>query len=161
VVIHQNRQGQIRGTAGVEQLANIVIKLYREHTDKNEWRRNVTKVMVEKNRFCGRTGPACWLCGTTPSQADSKNSLPNKSNSTKLATVSPTISTRSDQQLIDEAQASLDHAVMLSNWLSDKDHGMSCWIHPDDAIGDKRILIICSKTLEPTDAKSRGKSKLR
>lgn len=61
VVIHQNRQGTIRGTAGVEQLANIVIKLYREHTDLDEWRRNVTKVMVEKNRFSGRTGPACWL----------------------------------------------------------------------------------------------------
>lgn len=60
-VIHQNRQGQIRGTAGVEQLANIVIKLYREHTDQDEWRRNVTKVVVEKNRFCGRTGPACYL----------------------------------------------------------------------------------------------------
>lgn len=60
-VIHQNRQGQIRGTAGVEQLANIVIKLYRNNTDNNEWRRNVTKVMVEKNRFCGRTGPACYL----------------------------------------------------------------------------------------------------
>lgn len=60
-VIHQNRQGQIRGTAGVEQLANIVIKLYRNNTDLNEWRRNVTKVMVEKNRFCGRTGPACYL----------------------------------------------------------------------------------------------------
>lgn len=61
VVIHQNRSGTIRGTAGVEQLANIVIKLYREHTDLDEWRRNVTKVMVEKNRFSGRTGPACWL----------------------------------------------------------------------------------------------------
>jgi twinkle protein len=60
-VIHQNRQGSIRGTAGVEQLANIVIKLYRDNTDVNEWRRNVTKVVVEKNRFCGRTGPACWL----------------------------------------------------------------------------------------------------
>jgi twinkle protein len=60
-VIHQNRQGQIRGTAGVEQLANIVIKLYRNNTDVNEWRRNVTKVVVEKNRFCGRTGPACYL----------------------------------------------------------------------------------------------------
>lgn len=60
-VIHQNRQGQIRGTAGVEQLANIVIKLYRENTDADPWRRNVTKVVVEKNRFCGRTGPACYL----------------------------------------------------------------------------------------------------
>lgn len=60
-VIHQNRQGQIRGTAGVEQLANIVIKMYRDNTDLDEWRRNVTKLVVEKNRFSGRTGPACWL----------------------------------------------------------------------------------------------------
>lgn len=60
-VIHQNRSGQIRGTAGVEQLANIVFKLYRDKTDINEWRRNVTKIVVEKNRFSGKTGPACWL----------------------------------------------------------------------------------------------------
>jgi twinkle protein len=60
-VIHQNRQGQIRGTAGVEQIANIVIKLYRDKTDTDPWRRNITRVTVEKNRFCGRTGPACWL----------------------------------------------------------------------------------------------------
>lgn len=60
-VIHTNRQGQIRGTAGVEQLANIVLRLERNKTDDNEWRRNVTKVSVEKNRFCGYTGPACYL----------------------------------------------------------------------------------------------------
>jgi twinkle protein len=60
-VIHQNRQGQIRGTAGVEQLANIVIKLHRDKLDKDPWRRNVTTVVVENNRFCGRTGPACYL----------------------------------------------------------------------------------------------------
>lgn len=60
-VIHQNRQGQIRGTAGVEQLANIVAKLYRDKTEVDEWRRNVTKIVVEKNRFCGKTGPAEWL----------------------------------------------------------------------------------------------------
>jgi twinkle protein len=60
-VIHQNRAGQIRGTAGVEQLANIVMKLYRDHTNVDPWIRNVTKVVVEKNRFCGRTGPACYL----------------------------------------------------------------------------------------------------
>ena len=61
VVIHQNRQGQIRGTAGVEQLANIVIKLHRDILDPNEWRRNVTKVVIEKNRFCGKAGPASYL----------------------------------------------------------------------------------------------------
>jgi twinkle protein len=60
-VIHQNRQGQIRGTAGVEQLANIVLKLNRERMSEDPWRRNVTKIIVEKNRFCGRTGPGCYL----------------------------------------------------------------------------------------------------
>lgn len=60
-IIHTNRQGQIRGTAGVEQLANIVIRLERNKTDANEWRRNITKVSVEKNRFCGYTGPAAYL----------------------------------------------------------------------------------------------------
>lgn len=60
-VIHTNRQGQIRGTAGVEQLANIVIRAERNKTDRDEWRRNVMKLTVEKNRFCGFTGPASYL----------------------------------------------------------------------------------------------------
>ena len=60
-VIHNNRNGEIRGTAGVAQLANIVINLERDKTDANEWRRNITKVTVEKNRFCGYTGPASYL----------------------------------------------------------------------------------------------------
>jgi twinkle protein len=60
-VIHQNRQGEIRGTAGVEQLANIVIKLERDLEELDEWRRNILKVYIQKNRFCGRTGPACYL----------------------------------------------------------------------------------------------------
>jgi twinkle protein len=60
-VIHQNRQGQIRGTAGVEQLANIIIRLERDLITADAWRRNITKVTVDKNRFCGRTGPASWL----------------------------------------------------------------------------------------------------
>lgn len=60
-VIHQNRQGLIRGTAAVEQMANIVLKLEREIESPDAWRRNVTKVTVQKNRFCGRTGPGCYL----------------------------------------------------------------------------------------------------
>lgn len=60
-VIHTNRQGQIRGTAGVEQIANIVIRLERNKVEENEWRRNITKITIEKNRFCGYTGPACYL----------------------------------------------------------------------------------------------------
>ena len=60
-VIHQNRAGEIRGTAGVEQLANIVIKITREKEALDDWRRNVCKLVVQKNRFCGRTGPGCYL----------------------------------------------------------------------------------------------------
>jgi twinkle protein len=60
-VIHQNRNGMIRSSAGPEQLANIVIKLKRDKTEVDQWRRNVTTVTIEKNRFCGRTGPATML----------------------------------------------------------------------------------------------------
>lgn len=60
-VIHQSRSGVIRGSAGPEQLANIVIRLERNKEEVDHWRRNVTKVIVQDNRFCGRTGPACYL----------------------------------------------------------------------------------------------------
>jgi twinkle protein len=66
-VIHQNRAGEIRGSAGPEQVANIVFKLHRNKEDPDPWRRNVTKVVVQKNRFCGKTGPASylWYCPET------------------------------------------------------------------------------------------------
>lgn len=60
-VIHINRKGEVRGSAGVEQLSNMVFKIYRDKEDSDEWRRNVTKIVVGKNRFCGKTGPACYL----------------------------------------------------------------------------------------------------
>lgn len=60
-VIHINRQGQVRGSAGPEQVSNIIMRLERDKKDINPWRRNVTKITIEKNRFCGRTGPACYL----------------------------------------------------------------------------------------------------
>lgn len=60
-VIHINRQGQVRGSAGPEQVANIVIRLERDKKELNEWRRNITLLSVEKNRKFGRTGPACYL----------------------------------------------------------------------------------------------------
>ena len=60
-VIHQNRAGAIRGSAGPEQVANIVIKLHRDKTDPDEWRRNVTKMVCEKNRFSGKTGPMTYV----------------------------------------------------------------------------------------------------
>ena len=60
-VIHINRQGQVRGSAGPEQVANVVIRLERDKKESNEWRRNITCLLVEKNRPFGRTGPACYL----------------------------------------------------------------------------------------------------
>lgn len=60
-VIHINRRGEVRGSAGPEQVANIVIRLERDKRELNEWRRNITRLTVEKNRKFGRTGPACWL----------------------------------------------------------------------------------------------------
>jgi twinkle protein len=60
-VIHQSRSGVVRGSAGPEQIANITVKLTRDLEDEDEWRRNVTKVTVTLNRFCGRTGPAGYL----------------------------------------------------------------------------------------------------
>ena len=60
-VIHENRSGEIRGTAGVEQLANIVIHAERELKAKDDWRRNVIKLTINKNRFSGDTGPSSYL----------------------------------------------------------------------------------------------------
>lgn len=60
-VIHINRKGEVRGSAGPEQVANIIIDLQRDKKELNEWRRNCTVVSVDKNRKYGRTGPASVL----------------------------------------------------------------------------------------------------
>ena len=60
-VIHINRQGQVRGSAGPEQVANNVIRLERDKKEVDEWRRNITRMVVEKCRLSGRTGPAAWV----------------------------------------------------------------------------------------------------
>lgn len=60
-VIHINRQGLVRGSAGPEQMSNNVIRLTRDKKEVDEWRRNITRMDVEKCRLSGRTGPACWV----------------------------------------------------------------------------------------------------
>lgn len=60
-VMHINRQGQARGSAGPEQVANNVIRLERDKKDNDPWRRNVTRMIVEKCRLSGRTGIACHV----------------------------------------------------------------------------------------------------
>lgn len=60
-VIHENRSGEIRGTAGVGQIANMIIQAERDIKAKDDWRRNVIKLTVNKNRFSGMTGPSSYL----------------------------------------------------------------------------------------------------
>lgn len=77
-VVHLNRQGQIRNTASIEQLANIVIRLERDKTHFDETIRNQTNVIVEKNRFSGFTGPAGVLNYNTKTGLLSEGSLPEQ-----------------------------------------------------------------------------------
>lgn len=60
-VMHLNRAGLARGSAGPEQIANNVIRLERDKKEADEWRRNITRMSVEKCRLSGRTGPASWV----------------------------------------------------------------------------------------------------
>lgn len=51
----------IRGTAGIGQLSNIVLGLERDGQSDDLRVRNTTCLRVLKNRFTGKTGPACYL----------------------------------------------------------------------------------------------------
>lgn len=57
----QTSLGDLRGTAAIGQLSNIVIGLERNGQDPDPLERNTTTVRVLKNRFTGATGPACRL----------------------------------------------------------------------------------------------------
>ena len=50
--------GQLRGSASIAQLSDIVIGLERNAQAEDEMIRNTTNIRVLKNRFSGMTGPA-------------------------------------------------------------------------------------------------------
>jgi twinkle protein len=52
---------QLRGSAAIAQLSDMVIGLERNGQHENETMRNTTTVRVLKNRFSGITGPATYL----------------------------------------------------------------------------------------------------
>jgi twinkle protein len=54
----QTSLADIRGTAGIGQLSNIVIGLERDGQAEDPIEANTTTIRVVKNRFCGRTGIA-------------------------------------------------------------------------------------------------------
>lgn len=57
-VSHVNDYGQTRGSRNISKVADIRIDAYRDLTDPNPVIRNTTNLIISKNRFSGRTGPA-------------------------------------------------------------------------------------------------------
>ena len=53
--------GQLRGSASIAQLSDIVLGLERNAQAEDKMVRNTTHVRVLKNRFSGMTGPSCSL----------------------------------------------------------------------------------------------------
>lgn len=60
-IIHTNRNGEARGSAGPEKVANTHLLIERDKEDPDPIRRNITKLTVKKCRLTGRTGPVCWI----------------------------------------------------------------------------------------------------
>jgi predicted ATP-dependent serine protease len=58
IVSHVNDDGLTRGSRNISKVADIRIDLKRDLTASDDRLRNTTKLMVSKNRFSGRTGPA-------------------------------------------------------------------------------------------------------
>lgn len=60
-IIHTNRNGEARGSAGPEKVANVHLLIERDKEESCPIRRNITKVTVKKCRLTGRTGPVSWV----------------------------------------------------------------------------------------------------
>ncbi len=58
IVSHVNDDGLTRGSRNISKIADIRIDLYRDITHSDPILRRITRMVVSKNRFCGRTGPA-------------------------------------------------------------------------------------------------------
>lgn len=52
---------QLRGSAAIGQLADVVIGLERNGQADNEIERNITTLRLLKNRITGETGPCAYL----------------------------------------------------------------------------------------------------
>jgi len=61
MVSHVNDLGQTRGSRYISKIADIRIDATRDTVSSDAIERNTTSLIVSKNRFSGRTGPACKL----------------------------------------------------------------------------------------------------
>jgi twinkle protein len=51
----------LRGSQGIAQLSNMVIALERNQQEEDDWKRNITKLRILKNRYTGETGETGFL----------------------------------------------------------------------------------------------------
>lgn len=58
VVSHVNDDGLTRGSRNISKVADIRINLDRDITSPDPTIRRIIRLVISKNRFCGRTGPA-------------------------------------------------------------------------------------------------------
>ena len=58
MVSHVNDDDKTRGSRNIAKVADLRIHLYRDLTSESEEDRNITSMIIMKNRFAGRTGPA-------------------------------------------------------------------------------------------------------
>lgn len=61
LVSHVNDDGLTRGSRNISKIADIRIDLKRDVTNTDPIIRRTTNLLISKNRFCGRTGPAGQL----------------------------------------------------------------------------------------------------
>jgi replicative DNA helicase len=61
LVSHVNDEGKTRGSRYISKIADIRIDATRDVSNASPIERNTTHLLVSKNRFSGRTGPACSL----------------------------------------------------------------------------------------------------
>ena len=61
LVSHVSAPRKLRGSQGIKQLADAVIFLNRDKDAEEKSWRNITEVYVDKNRFAGDVGIACYL----------------------------------------------------------------------------------------------------
>ncbi len=61
VVSHVNDEGLTRGSRNISKIADLRIDLTRDIQSADPVVRRTMHLMISKNRFCGRTGPAGTL----------------------------------------------------------------------------------------------------
>src|SRR6266478_2897660 len=83
-VSHVNDEGLTRGSRMISKMADIRIDLFRDIINPDPIIRRITRMVIPKNRFCGRTGPAGELLfdpATYTLTEDMSYGIPDNNNS--------------------------------------------------------------------------------